>query len=459
MNLLRQARILVVDDREDHGQCIAAALWRCGLSVLFIRYDEKTLLEGNSSTQQGVRLIFMDINLSGGTIGDSGTAFAQVQMAVQSLLSANNGPWALVTWSSHDDKAEALFAHLRQRLPESLRPISLGRLNKEKLLAPDLGDGPLVELQQEISNRLGEIGPLVCLLGWEGHVYEAASSVIDLLGATAEKLAADPEGSSLSISLVCLLRELAAAEGGRAAVSAADVAPYLYRVLSSLLADRLESTTSTAFCQDLAVAGRSPSIPQDWRRKINSMMHLDPMAVSHPVPGAIYVPDDPWSVPGLSTDLIPKKDIQGFIADHFLNIHPSISGTDLAIVCRLALLDVTPPCDHSQQNALWRRHILGCRVPTSFLHLICCKKAPPTKARDSCNPKSPNLWLTPEMVDATGEFVLLLNANLWITLPESGIVAALGYPIARLRDQLMADVIGWLGRHITRRGHVALRAP
>lgn len=456
--MLMQSRVLVVDDRDDHGKSIAAALWRCGFPVLFVRYDEKTLLDGNSSVQKGVRIVFMDINLSGGNLGDSGTAFSQVQMAVTSLLAADNGPWALVTWSSHDDQADALYAHLRERLPESLRPVSLGKLDKAKLLPPDLDNGTLQELEQEIDKQLSEIGPLACLLGWEGHVYEAASSVIHLLGETAEKLAATQNGSTLEDSLVCLVRRLVAADGGQAAAVASDVAPYLYRVLSPLLADRLDSTAPSAQCKGLPVPPQSPVIPPAWSRKVNSMINLDPMVGMPPVPGAIYILEDPWLIPGLSAELVPDRDIQRFITDHFLSVHPSLGVIDCGATCRLALLDVTPPCDHAQENAPWRRHVIACRVAADSLHLICGKK-PPLKERDSPRPKSLNLWMTPEMADAAGDFVLVLDANLWITIPEKSILAALGHPSYRLRDQLMSDVIGWLGRHITRRGHVALRAP
>lgn len=458
MNLLKQTRILVVDDREDHGRAIAAALWRCGLPVLFVLYDEKTLLEANRPTHTGVRVVFMDINLSGGNLGDSGTAFAQVQTAVGNLLAADNGPWALVTWSSHDDQAEALFAHLRQRLPESLRPVSLGRLNKERLMDSDLADATLTELEHEITNRLGEIGPLVCLLGWEGHVHEAASSVIHLLGKTAEALATGASNATLAGSLICLLKELAAAEGGQVAAGATDVAPYLYRVLSALLADRLDSTIPSAQCEGLGACNQSPNVPQHWRRTINSMLHLDVMVGPDPAPGAIYVPAHPWSVPGPLTESDPQSHGDGFIAQHFLNIHDSLDGTELVSDCRLVFLDVTPPCDHVNEKAPWRRHVLACRIPVDRLHLV-CGKGTPLKPGKSCNPKADSLLLTPEMADTDGGFVLLINANLWVTLPKQRVVAALGSPVARLRDHLMADVIGWLGRHVTRRGHVALRAP
>ena len=66
------------------------------------------------------------------------------------------------------------------------------------------------------------------------------------------------------------------------------------------------------------------------------------------------------------------------------------------------------------------------------------------------------LTVSPEFKVADEEFVLVLNANLQISLRDEGLAERLGASDGRLKEQLMADIAGWMGRHVTRLGLVSL---
>src|SRR5471030_3107101 len=122
--------ILVVDDKREAGLQIVDALWEGGFSVQFEQYDPKRLirLKKQGVSMRGVRVVFMDINLIGGAMGSDGQNFAAIQTCLQTLLAHDNGPYLLITWSSHDDYADRLFVFLNERLPGEYRPISTKRL-------------------------------------------------------------------------------------------------------------------------------------------------------------------------------------------------------------------------------------------------------------------------------------------------------------------------------------------
>ena len=57
------------------------------------------------------------------------------------------------------------------------------------------------------------------------------------------------------------------------------------------------------------------------------------------------------------------------------------------------------------------------------------------------------LKVSPDFRDEAGNtFVLVVNANLQISLCENGLHDHLGSASGRIKVQLMADTLGWLGR-------------
>ena len=54
------------------------------------------------------------------------------------------------------------------------------------------------------------------------------------------------------------------------------------------------------------------------------------------------------------------------------------------------------------------------------------------------------------------DWVFLINANLQISLCDNDVSQCLGKAGGRIKEQYMADILGWIGQHITRLGHVSL---
>ena len=446
-------RIVVVDDKREHGEAIVRKLWQMGHASLFVEYDQQRLMDGGYGPFVGVRLIFMDLDLAGeGRIGDGSRAYADVFAVVQAILGEGNGPWALVTWTGHADHAEQLWDHLQERLPVHLRPLSRQVMDKERLLA----DSQDHELTDELKHILAHQDAVKCLLNWESGVLNSANEVI----AELVKVAATLEGDSTE-NLGALLYELARAEAGKTVDQHADRSQPLYRVLTSLLSDRLGSAANEdeQGCSDEYIVENTRADLSEWKRRINTMINLD-----------VYSDDAGIStMPGVLTELPLADEVQvlghlgsekeagKFIRRHFLCLQKSVGNTDkknISAQCKLFLLDVTPPCDHAQRKSVWRRFVVACRVPVEHIDHAWAVDFN-TDENQVGKLKGEHLRASPEFMENDGGFVLVVNANLQLTLPEDQL-EKLGRAKYRAREAMLADWMGWLGRHITRLGHVWL---
>ncbi len=446
-------RILIVDDKQEHGEAIVRKLWKMGHASLFVEYDQQRLMDGEYGPFEGVRLIFMDLDLAGeGRIGDGSRAYADVQAVVETILGQGNGPWALVTWTRHADHAEQLWDHLQDRLPEHLRPLSSHVMDKENLLA----DGGAADLTDELGTILAHEDAVKCLLNWESGVLNSANEVI----AELVKVAATLDGDS-GENLGALLYELARAEVGKTIDQHADRSLPLYRVLTALLSDRLGSgvpegknACSSDYVKELEDVGLT-----DWKRRINTMINLEICTEVGEIKTS----------PGVLTELPAREEVQvlggldsddkagKFIRRHFLCLQKSVKSPRKKAIssqCELLLMDVTPPCDHAQRKAVWRRFVVTCRVPIDHIEHVWAVDFK-TDANQVGRLKGEYLKVSPEFMDDAGGFVLLVNANLQLTLPEDHL-EKLGQPKYRVREAMLADWMGWLGRHATRLGHVWL---
>ena len=453
-------RIIIVDDKPEHGEAIARKLWWLGYAALFVEYGER-LINGEYGKYSGVRLIFMDLDLAGeGRIGDGARAYADVEAALTTILDENNGPWTLVTWTGHADHADRLLNHLEERLPVSIKPFGNVVMNKEDFLNDD-GTVKDDEMQSKLREIMDHSDAVKCLLSWEAGVMTSANNVISELSQTAASLGAP----SVQAGLGALLYELSMAEAGKSLHDYDDYSISLYKVLTSLLSDRLSSHTPSTEQQchkDNLKSVTGTGDLTEWKRRINTMINLEVFPDENDIatkPGILTSLIDVPELAQLSDlDTIQKKG--KFIRRYFLCFQKAVAKADarsISEICTLYLFDSTPPCDHAQKKDTWHRYTLVCRVPMdNIAHAWAVDYSNDENITGKL--KGDFMRMSPEFVDSSGSFVLLINANLQMTLPQENL-EQLGLPKYRVREEMLADLMGWLGRHVTRLGHTYLTTP
>lgn len=432
-------RILVVDDKVEHGETIVRKLWSMGYAGLYVNYEQ--LVDGDYGSFQGVRLIFMDLDLKGREwLGDGADACGDVEAVIRKILKKDNGPWALVTWTGHADHAEQLWVHLQERLPFELKPLSHQVMKKEDFL----GEGKDEQLAEELKRVIAHQDAVKCLLNWESGVLDSANEVI----AELVKVAVTLDGNSTE-NLGALLYELAKAESGKTIAQQTDLSQPLYRVLTSLLSDRLGSTTNEGNrgCAGDYIKEKTGADLTEWKQRINVMLNLEIGELDSTCPGAIFEIQESTVLPHpLDQEKLEILEKEFFYPNGAQNDEQR----ERLKQCALFLIDFSPPCDHSQQKIRWRRFVVAAKVPVSVLS---------NSLRNKLKNKE-YIRITPEFTEDSGSaYLIILNANLQVTLRDSEIQQHLGEPVARLKEQILSDYLGWFGRHITRLGHVWLSTP
>jgi len=430
-------RILVFDDKVDDGTRIAKSIWDAGYSVRFIKSDPVSLRNAKVKKLQGVRVIFMDINLLGHGIVTTSN-FSTVQQAISTYLDERNGPYALITWSSFGDEANNLFDYLKERMPVNLKPLIYKTLRKEEADTT---------LMTKVKKYLKELDAINCLIDWEGGVQQAACDTIYELVDMARSI---PD-KEMKDAIKIVLSKLARAEAGDH-LDKHNAINHLNGVLVQILYDRaVNHMRVDRRCGGLIWSGRNEAAGEGWQQKVNTMLHLD---LTGPRGTQEHMPGDVYRYPGHGHGLpIPElKNIYRFINDEFKAvIRQNLTPEEKKKVkrdSRLLLVEIIPACDHFSSKLVWHRYVVAARIGCEFLNSDVVKKR-----------KSPDyLWSSPVFQEANlPKFIIFFNSKLIVSIPrKKSLQRRIGSRLFRVRQPLLGDMLGWLARQSSRLGHVSV---
>lgn len=165
------AKVVAVDDDPAELARITGSLRELGIGC--IAYNYPTDIPPEAFAFASVRVIFMDINLIGGTSsGNDPNVFAAPISLVDRIISPENGPYALITWSDTN-----LHSRLLQRIDvahelAAKQPFYSCGLSKAEYA------GDPEKLRSEVQKIFGGIPSFGALLDWERRVARAGDSVL-----------------------------------------------------------------------------------------------------------------------------------------------------------------------------------------------------------------------------------------------------------------------------------------
>lgn len=164
-------KIVAVDDEREQLDIIVGSLRALGLGCIAYAYpDDIPEIDPSFS---GVRALFLDIRLVGGT--SPGQALNAPVSLLSRLIGENNGPYTLITWSS-TDLHDQLIARINQTPSlKNRRPFESCALSKADLA----GDPP--RLEAEVRRLFTTNAPFGSLLDWESRVVRAGEAVLERL--------------------------------------------------------------------------------------------------------------------------------------------------------------------------------------------------------------------------------------------------------------------------------------
>lgn len=372
--------IAVVDDDSDHLKKLVGCLNNMGYAALPVLFAE-----GKAQIRQplsSIQILFMDIHLIPAVpVGPQ--AFDIVSQALEAVIASDNGPYILITWSTHPDQHGALMEHLAEEgnVATSVPvPLASARLDKNQYLGrPD----DLTKLEQDIRDVVGQIPQINAIMGWSNAARiaagEVAHSLMNLLP-RADRFRGQV-GERLEQLMTAIAREGA---GGNAA---ADLTAAMNEGLAPILVDRLLHATAAnrQLSEDNWQAAISkPSVPPGLENQdkaaLNTMNTISVHDIENIAAGSRgAVCELPENFPDGRDFLTVFGAASEVIFDEYLTLmseeHRAAGNmtkpqkrelrAETLAACSFRLIGVSAICDFAWGRVPVKKLLLGLEVPTA----------------------------------------------------------------------------------------------
>jgi hypothetical protein len=441
-------RIVAVDDRPDHLQVLQSGFDSLGGLCVGLEFEAASRREIPFVT--GVRILFMDINLIPGAGADQGArTFSPIVNVIQKIIAADNGPYALVTWTDNPNSHDALLAYLQEHLNVKLRPCAAFCLSKAEYLE----DAPA--LVERLKTLQSELPGLAMLLDWETSVTNAADRAVFGIVAMTGKTGLDAGDAVAQV-----VRAIGQAAAGDASAQRRPFRAFTHG-MSSVLTDRLDFAAPdepTEATWRAALGAIQPAqLTVSERSDLNSFFHL-----------ALGVDDDETSlgmVFGLPTERVlpllqPKYGTgkAAILDGEFVplkggQLQDAVSKSKFARDCKWRFIQLGASCDHANEKTRVVEGHLGLEVPET--HFASTNLATGKGEFRDIPDKKDWLFQTPPFCKEGTRFVVVINLRyrMAVSLGKARNMKRL----YRLREGLASEIAVHSANFGTRPGIIEFR--
>ena len=205
--ILQGARIVVIDDNEQHLMALTRVIAELGSACLSFHYKDEHPAKHQLA---GARLIFCDLHLGSDTLtSDKNAFYANIASMLAEGISPEHGPYVLIVWSQYGEELDKLNEYIRE-LDPGQRPFEVVPLDKNRFI--NVATGEIREdanLAHAVEEAVEAQPGLAAMLDWEELVARAASRTTSELWG----LCLDAEGTHTDLVLRNTLGKLAKAAG------------------------------------------------------------------------------------------------------------------------------------------------------------------------------------------------------------------------------------------------------
>ena len=350
--ILQPARVVVIDDNEQHLTALARAIAELGSACLSFLYRDE---HPGRQHLAGARLIFCDLHLISNTLtSDKTTAYANIASMLLEGISPEHGPYLLIVWSQYGDDLDTLKRYLEELQPGQ-RPFAVVGLAKNRFIdiATDeiRQDSDLAAAVEEVvESRPGLAG----MLDWEELVASGASRTTSTLWG----LCSDVEGKNPDDVLRNTLGRLAKGAAGAKAVAHPGYS--VRESLTPLLADQIATAAmdESRWSKAVRLSGGGPAASQPV---LYTWLHLEiPSVLPASSRGVVSALPEAWSSPD------GFKEKFGFSQDDVLKTCGYRGGSleHAASESSWYLVQINAACDDGDEDPGYLPYCLAASVPT-----------------------------------------------------------------------------------------------
>lgn len=429
--MLGSAKFIAIDNEQSHLAAITGGLQLIGIPCLGIRYDGNAL---NPEHFAGVRVLLLDLHLISGAAATTEAAhFALIAALLEDNIGAQGGPFIIVLWTQHPQRAADLIAYLEAniQLPHA-RPLAVIPMDKTQYiqLATGTVDNP-ANLTTALTEHLVHNPQIKAILTWEAEVNVAAantlSSIMRLI--PPDKISAN----DISQALDDILSTLAEASAGKHRANS-DLRGAINGVLAPILSDRLHAMTgdNEVWTQAITKVGqKQQSLSNENAGSINTMLHVEVAACPPDTWGAVVRYPDGWA------RTVKTRNLFGLSYREILSQEFKIAEADMGD-CVPVLIRVGAACDYAQNKP----------GPIPFLFGI--ERSVPLKKTQF--PQS--VWVSPRFRIDDRIFEVLTSGRFLVALAKNAVTdLEVRY---RFREQILMEIIGKVSTYISRPGKISV---
>lgn len=442
------AKVLAIDDIQGDLDRIRTGLHEAGIACMPILYSPGT---APAEPYQGVRIVFMDLNLIGGHRDDAELA----DIAAQTLKCfIARGPYLLIFWSGLAGNVDEVVKQLRQRHADTPAPLAIGVMNKSDLVLPektaDNYGAQLDALKQSILREVAKSPQLLALLHWEAKLAQAAAGAFGELHSLA---AGDAcwDFPAVGEHLGNILGKVAVEAAGVRAET--DKAAAIEQGLAPLLNDFMEQ----AHMEETVKQAWEAALPSQRLREVDLPAHVPPSKLNARYLFDLRAPEKTHR--GAVVAIGEGTDCQAVFGLNSVSLAPEFldlgrvaeRGQRRAILsaCHFCLTEFSAACDQAQGKVKLFRYALCLMIPGEHRALTFFERTSAAGTRrDPTNHAA--IYRFPDVNWQGRDWILKANLRYVISLPANSPV--LGSPMFRVRAQALACLAHHFGQHSTRPG-------
>lgn len=428
--------IILIDDNDEDLKRISSIFSLKGIGCRSFQYDG---FEFPDEPLSGVRIVFMDINLSNS--GDKNSQFAVLADALRKYVSKNNTYFVLVFWSTHVDYIEEFKTFVN-------RDAAVDDVPKPMLVVP-LDKSQFVDNNNELEDKLSQIfgEKLVkCLFSFDEEIQIAASKCLKNIVNLAPFDDDWGSNTNFETNVRNLFSKIAIEYSGKKPAKANPDKAIKEVIAPSFLYDLMETNQNT-WNDFLNLSGKTDEelngidfSGENTSAKLNTILNIDPSTTDVESRGSvrkIKLDDDAKSYfkntfaitveDFVKTKLVPVKNEQQF--------------ADKSII---VAVEMSAACDYSNNKPRLHRYMLG---------VICNKK----DYKDVINKKKKSgdhIFIVPfDFIYENDVYCMILNLNYTFSEEATEIFGKLGDKIFGLKSDFMNSVSEHYAQHISRIGY------
>ncbi len=473
MILPNNGSVVIIDDSPKEVEQLMYALAKERMPYLFFTDTGGNDLPEEGSPLENIRLVFLDLDLGLGGLGNI-EMIRVVQGRLVRILKKKN-PYVLVIWSNHEDKlSKTLFAEFEEAAFSDYKPVAHCSLDKSVLTKSEIN---IIEtIRDNLKTCLKAFESFNAFLAWESIVNKASGKL------TNEITSLFPPDAEWDNKIKFLLYKLAVAYSGKKVNSFSNITQLknaLY-TLTMTFSDNIENAINTVI--DEKFSGLINSTPQqidNFNSIINKLLLISDSNDGGLQPGSfffcllelenenqknedLYVSrkakietiseaDREEALKSLEKEHKKRKDfikenndnrkkefnlmaVSGFKEDVYQD--NALKHEILDAIIQIEL-NITPLCDYAQEKAPYFRLQPGVLIKSKY--------------RKHLNTKSTFSYISEaDFRIGDDDYLFLFDFRYLYSVSKKSIESRI--PKYRLKQQLLSDIQVKLGSHINRAG-------